>query len=124
VEVLLIFRRGAWDLPKGKLDPGETPEAGALREVAEEVGVGLETLRLLRPLGVTVHGYPHPKRPTYAVKTTHWFAMATDAAGFRPQAEEDIEAVAWAPWAAAGARLGFESLRRHHAALDPDALGV
>ena len=32
-EVLFMFRRGKWDLPKGKLDPGETLEACALREV-------------------------------------------------------------------------------------------
>ena len=39
-EVLFMFRRGKWDLPKGKLDPGETLEACALREVEEETGVG------------------------------------------------------------------------------------
>ncbi len=38
-EVLLIFRRGKWDLPKGKLDPGETIEQCAVREVEEETGL-------------------------------------------------------------------------------------
>ena len=38
-ELLLIFRRGKWDLPKGKLDPGETLEACALRETSEETGL-------------------------------------------------------------------------------------
>jgi len=124
VELLLIFRRGAWDLPKGKLDRGETSEDGAVREVAEEVGVGKKTLRLLCPLGATLHGYPHPKRDAYAVKTTHWYAMETTADAFTPQAEESIEAVAWVPWAEAGARLDFESLRRHHAGLDADSFGI
>lgn len=36
---LLIFRLGKWDLPKGKLENGETPEAAALREVEEECGI-------------------------------------------------------------------------------------
>lgn len=112
-EVLLIHRRGAWDLPKGKLDAGETVEACALREVREEVGV--RTLRIVRPLGTTVHGYPEKGR--YRVKTTHWFLMTTPEEAFTPQAEEDIVEVAWTPWAAAAERLGFESLRRHHAAV-------
>jgi len=37
-ELLMIFRRGKWDLPKGKADEGETVEACALREVEEETG--------------------------------------------------------------------------------------
>lgn len=112
-EVLLIHRRGVWDLPKGKLDAGETVEACALREVREEVGIA--ALRLVRPLGTTIHGYPEKQK--YRVKTTHWFLMMTPETAFTPQAEEDITAVAWTAWAEAGARLGFESLRRHHAAV-------
>ena len=38
-EVLFMFRKGKWDLPKGKLDPGETMDACAVREVMEETGV-------------------------------------------------------------------------------------
>ncbi len=54
-EVLFMFRRGKWDLPKGKLDPGETLEACALREVEEETGVG--QLELKNFLLVTEHTY-------------------------------------------------------------------
>ncbi len=38
-ELLVFFRRGSWDMPKGKIDPGETPEQAALREVEEETGL-------------------------------------------------------------------------------------
>ena len=38
-EILFIFRRGKWDLPKGKADKGETKKQTALREVKEETGV-------------------------------------------------------------------------------------
>ena len=124
VELLLIHRRGVWDLPKGKLDPGETPEMASVREVSEEVGIGLATLAVLGVLPPTVHGYLWPKREIYAVKTTAWYAMTTTAEAFEPEEREGIEAVAWVPWAQAGRQLGYESLQRHHAAIDPDALGI
>jgi 8-oxo-dGTP pyrophosphatase MutT (NUDIX family) len=124
VKVLAIFRRGVWDLPKGKLDPHESPEEGALREVSEEVGIPRDRLTLLKPLGVTLHGYVLPRKRRYAVKTTHWYAMATPLKDFKPQKAEDIEAVAWMTWKKAAKRLGYESLRRHLAALDPETLGL
>ena len=124
LEVLLIFRRGAWDLPKGKLDPGETVREAAHREVCEEVGIKAKKLTVTADLGATVHGYVWPKRDVYAVKTTRWYAMTTAAERFKPEKREGIEAVAWVPWAEASDRLGFETLRAHHAALDPEALGV
>lgn len=124
VEVLLIFRRGVWDLPKGKLDEGETVREAAHREVGEEVGVPLRKISVLKDLGTTVHGYIWPKHEGYAVKTTYWFSMATTASAFEPEEREGIEAVAWVPWAEAADRLGFETLRAHLAALDPEALGV
>lgn len=114
-EVLLIFRRGAWDLPKGKLDPGESVEACAIREVREEVGIG--ELRLMGSAGTTVHGYPEDGR--YLVKTTHWYFMRTPERDFTPEEREGIEQVAWVPWEEAKERLGYESLRRHIASLRP-----
>ncbi len=108
-EVLLIFRRGVWDLPKGKCDPGETVPDCAVREVCEEVGA--KAVRLVAPVGTTLHGYP--RRGRYEVKTTHWYLMTTDSTHFTPQAEEDIEAVAWVPWSEARLRVGYATLRRH-----------
>lgn len=108
-DLLLIFRRGVWDLPKGKQDPGETIEACALREVREELGI--RDLRLVAPLGITRHGYA--QHDAFLVKTTHWFLMRTQATRFSPEAREGIEAVAWTPWHEAENRIGFETLRRH-----------
>ena len=124
IELLMIHRRGVWDLPKGKLDPGETPKVAAVREVSEEVGIELATLSVLTELVPTVHGYLWPKREIYAVKTTYWYAMTTTAEAFEPEKREGIEAVAWAAWEQAGRQLGYESLQRHHAAIDPTALGI
>lgn len=108
-EVLLIFRRGVWDLPKGKQDDGETLTACALREVREELGIPKKSLRLTRLLGTTVHAYP--ERGFYVVKTTWWYQMTTTATRFAPQASEGIDAVAWFPRSEAEARLGYATLR-------------
>lgn len=110
VEVLLIFRRGAWDLPKGKLDPGEDLADCALREVGEEVGIEGE-LTILRPLGPTVHTYD--EKGFCCVKTTHWYLMTTAATTFEPETREGIEQAAWVPWPEARRRVDYATLRRH-----------
>jgi 8-oxo-dGTP pyrophosphatase MutT (NUDIX family) len=93
-EMLWIFRRGFWDLPKGKLDPNETIEACALREVMEETGVSHLVLGDL--IMTTTHLYHDMYLNTEVEKTTYWYKMTTDQLqdGI-PQTEEDIEAIAW-----------------------------
>ena len=54
-EILWIFRRGFWDLPKGKLDEGETIQSCAVREVQEETG--LINIQLHQMIGFTNHTY-------------------------------------------------------------------
>jgi 8-oxo-dGTP pyrophosphatase MutT (NUDIX family) len=93
-EILWIFRRGFWDLPKGKLDPNETIEACALREVMEETGVSNLVLGDL--ILTTTHRYHDIYFNSEVEKTTYWYKMTTDQLqdGI-PQTEEDIEAIAW-----------------------------
>ena len=91
-EILLIFRRGKWDLPKGKLDKGETLEACALREVTEETG--LENLELRPLIQITFHTYTLFGK--HILKETHWYAMtAKGAEALIPQTEEDISEIQW-----------------------------
>lgn len=91
-KILVIFRRGKWDLPKGKLDADETPEQAAVREVEEECGIhGLALGRLVQ---VTFHTYTEKKKRI--LKKTFWYSMGYDGNELPvPQAEEDIEAVEW-----------------------------
>lgn len=116
VAVLLIYRRGVWDLPKGHQDPGEDIETCALREVREEVGI--DDLRLLRPLGTTRHGYPHGD--TYAIKTTYWYLMQTSERSFSPERQEDIQRVSWARWDVAHQHIGYDNLRQHMGRVEQD----
>lgn len=114
VAVLMIFRRGVWDLPKGTKAPSESIEACARREVCEEVGVN--TLTLVRALGTTQHGYPDGDH--YAVKTTHWYLMQTPDRSFEPDRREGIRRVARARWPVARQHVGYGTLRRHMDAVE------
>jgi 8-oxo-dGTP pyrophosphatase MutT (NUDIX family) len=91
-DYLFIKRLGFWDLPKGKLDKGESIEAAALREVEEECGI--TSLAITAPAGQTYHTYEH--KGNEVLKVTHWYYMQTDFAGdLVPQTEEDITEVRW-----------------------------
>ena len=91
-DLLLIFRRGKWDLPKGKLDKGETLEACAVREVEEETG--LKKLKLIAPLLITYHTYHEGTK--FVLKESHWYSMQTKAdQQLVPQTEEDIQEIKW-----------------------------
>lgn len=106
-EILLIRRRDAWDLPKGKAKEGESSRRCALREVREELGI--DRVTIVEPLGTTRHAYRENGR--HRRKTTRWYLMRTDATQFFPQAEERIDAIAWVHPDEAARRLAYESLR-------------
>ncbi|WP_156522579.1 NUDIX hydrolase [Arachidicoccus ginsenosidimutans] len=94
-ELLMIFRRGFWDLPKGKLDEGEAIESCALREVEEETG--LTNIQLEELIGITYHDYFDKWTNRDVRKETHWFKMfVSGSPELTPQTEEDIEKAEWA----------------------------
>jgi len=91
-EILMIFRRGKWDLPKGKLDKGEKLEACAVREVEEETG--LKNVKLLSPITITYHTYHEGAR--FILKESHWYIMnVMGKQKLVPQTEEDIHEIKW-----------------------------
>ena len=93
-ELLMIFRRNKWDLPKGKLDEGETIEACALREVKEETG--LQILKLEKFINITLHTYTDLHLNEDVRKETHWFKMyAPNNQPLIPQLNEGIEKIEW-----------------------------
>lgn len=89
-EVLFIYRFNKWDLPKGKLDKGESISECAIREVEEECGI--TNLQIIQPLETTYHIYQ--EKGNTILKTTYWFLMHTDfVSELTPQLEEGIEQV-------------------------------
>jgi len=93
-EMLFIYRRGIWDLPKGKVEGGETAEQTALREVKEECG--LKDVRIREYFRPTYHIFKEGGRRK--MKITHWYLMdASSEEKLEPQGKEGIEKVAWVP---------------------------
>ena len=90
--ILMIFRRGKWDLPKGKCDEGEQIENCALREVSEETG--LQQLELGEKICDTFHVYA--QNGENLLKCTSWYKMTgTKTEELIPQAEENILEAKW-----------------------------
>ena len=107
-KVLLIKRNGFWDIPKGKLDAGESIQQCAAREVMEEIG--LEKLpMILGDLGKTIHQYE--EKGEMIKKTTNWYLMYTTEKTFIPQASEQIEQVKWVKLDNAFNKVQFDNLR-------------
>jgi ADP-ribose pyrophosphatase YjhB (NUDIX family) len=93
-DILFIFRRGKWDLPKGKLESEETIETCAAREIEEETGVTQLTFK--RKIGETYHIYT--ERGQTVLKISHWFYFTCSSSQkMTPQTEEDIAEVKWVP---------------------------
>ena len=89
---LFIFRRGKWDLPKGKLETGEDLETCAVREVEEETG--LKDVKLSSLLLTTYHTYHENGK--HILKESYWYDMQADGKQqLVPQVEEDIQEIKW-----------------------------
>ena len=91
-EVLMIFRNGRWDLPKGKLEPDEDIARCAVREVEEECGI--QGINLGKLLTRTYHLYE--MNGQQILKRTSWFEMANDGVEpLTPQTDEGISDIRW-----------------------------
>jgi len=91
-EVLFIYRFNKWDLPKGKLEKGESISECAIREVEEECGI--TNLEIEKELQTTYHIFERNSK--IILKITYWFLMKTTFKGkLTPQLEEGIERVAF-----------------------------
>ncbi|HSO89034.1 MAG TPA: NUDIX domain-containing protein [Draconibacterium sp.] len=96
-KLLFILRNGKWDLPKGKIDAGESAEEAALREVAEECGI--KGHHIIKKLPSTFHIYQSPYSDSFGqwiLKETHWFEMNyTGTKNGSPQTIENISEIRW-----------------------------
>jgi 8-oxo-dGTP pyrophosphatase MutT (NUDIX family) len=93
--VLLMFKRGKWDMPKGRIEEGTSREESALREVQEETGLNIKKLQIQSKLVSTWHTTRHQN--IRYLKKTHWFLMQYDGKDddTEPQIEEGIIECRW-----------------------------
>ncbi|MEZ5004300.1 MAG: NUDIX domain-containing protein [Chitinophagales bacterium] len=98
-EILLIHRRGFWDLPKGKVEKGESLAEAAVREVQEETGVKriqLQEAIRFDALSNECTYHTYMDKDKVVMKASYWFMMTTDYAGpLVAQEDEDIKEVKW-----------------------------
>ena len=91
-EILFIFRKGKWDLPKGKIEKNEKIDEGALREVTEETGI--KKVKIDKFFDTTYHLIKSQKQ--YFLKETHWYKMKSNYSGkLKPQKSEGLRSVRW-----------------------------
>lgn len=83
--LLIQDRNGKWTLPKGLIEKGETTEEAALRETAEETGLPLKRLKILKKLGTVKYSYVLHNKKVF--KIVVFYLMETDAIRLRPQWE-------------------------------------
>lgn len=77
-----------WVMPKGHVEPGETPEQAAVREVFEETGI---EAKIIAKVGKTAYEFRAPDGEIVH-KTVHWYLMSTGGRELRvePTFEEGV----------------------------------
>ena len=90
--LLMIFRNGFWDLPKGKIEINESEMECAVREVEEECGI--DKLKVVKFLKYTYHTYVEDDQAI--LKKTSWYLMLSNSKKkLTPQKSEGISKVIW-----------------------------
>ncbi|MBI2267683.1 MAG: NUDIX hydrolase [Armatimonadetes bacterium] len=82
-----------WALPRGRVEPGETPEQTALREVLEETGLSTAVLEKIDE--IDFHFFSHSEQCLYH-KIVHFYLMECISED-PSQKDEEADAVAWYP---------------------------
>jgi 8-oxo-dGTP pyrophosphatase MutT (NUDIX family) len=112
-QMLLLDRpaRGEVRLPKGHIEPGESPREAALRETCEEAGYA--DLDIVADLGTQTSHFVNPHKDCEVTRDEIYFLMRlqSDARASRDEHDDAQFRVMWVPLDEAPARLTFETER-------------
>ena len=110
-EVCLINDGRYWGLPKGNVEPGETPAEAALREISEETGLARSGLAIAGELPASDYVYRRRDSGRLIFKRVHQYLVsAPGGAELHPQ-ESEIADAAWLSFDDAVRRASFDDTR-------------
>ena len=109
IAIVLMKPKLRWQLPKGIVDPGESPEVTALREVREEAGIETELLRLIETIEYLYRSTKHGK-PVRFHKFVHFYLLEYKS-GTVSDHDHEVEDARWVSFDSALAMLAFQSER-------------
>lgn len=103
IHVQTLDGKEVWTFPKGHIEPGESAEQAALREVEEETGYRCRIVRPLERLS-----YWFERQGELTKKTVNWFLMAAETQTGSHDPEE-ILGTEWVPLRDAMTRIRYKS---------------
>jgi 8-oxo-dGTP pyrophosphatase MutT (NUDIX family) len=110
-QMLLLDRRGEVRLPKGHIEPGESPREAALRETREEAGYA--DLGIVADLGTQTSHFINPHKECQVTREEIYFLMRlqSEAQATRDEHDDAQFRVMWVSLEDAPSRLTFETER-------------
>jgi 8-oxo-dGTP diphosphatase len=110
IAIISVGNPARWQLPKGIVDPGETPDVTALREVREETGIDATLVAPLEPVEYWYVGHRGKQRVRFH-KLVHFFLMAY-ASGQVSDHDHEVNEARWVSLEQAQAMLAFKGERQ------------
>ena len=110
VVIISVGRQNRWQLPKGMVEKGESPETAAVREAREEAGVSSEVVQLIETIEYWYAGLENGIRVRFH-KRVHFFLLRY-LSGDTKDHDWEVNEARWVPIDDATSQLAFDNERR------------